>query len=1021
MSTTLNILQPDELQRFESPPSFRIAERQAHFELMPEARRYFRGLRSPVSRLSFVLHYGYFRARGRFFESQRFHTRDLQYVIATFHLRTLKNEDRKILKGMLGGTNASRHRKAILQLERWQEFTPENHIQLEQKADWLVEKQNGPAQLFFALVDYCWKNRWVIPSYHYLAELIGRCYQSVEERLLAIVSGRLTEVNQRALLSLLKKSERSRSLLVEAKTVDQSVKTRSMQHNAKQLAKLKALYLDNLELIEALELSDQAVTYYAQWIVKASTTQVKQLRDPHKKCLYLLAFVKFQFYQRQDYALDGVLKAFRAVWNAANKQINEDALAERARHAPLLSAAVNSQRALTRFANEVLQIVEDPHLGEREKNERIRNRVLAVLGDQDEELIGKVNLAAEYLDKEQSNQRLYDALEQRAAGLIRKLNATLKQLIFDPSEVKARLWKAIEALQHDRTLPTGFLTKAERSIVGDEGKRRSLCKLLLFKHMVDAIKGGELNLLHSFRYRSLQSYLIPAETWTQDKAKILRLAELTDYQEGGTYLDQLKKRLDDAFDQVNTNYASGDNGYLRMNPKGRVRVITPAQESATDQYIGEQLAQEGAVPILQVLRETEQSYPFLNHLTHHSKRNATLQTNPHVAFAGILALGCNIGPRRMANRSVGIKEAALVDMVNWRFSRANLQTANQCLVKAIDGLPLSAVYKVEDNRLYSSSDGKKVTVAVDSLLANYSFKYYGKDRGVAVYSFVDEKQCLFHSTIFSSSDREAAYVLDGLSYNTTDISRIHSTDTHGYTEALFAVSHLMGISFAPRFKRIEDQTLYSMTPKNNYKKDGYRILPSRAISRKLILDQWDEILRLVATIRLGHSTASQLFKRLNSYSRDHSLYKALKEFGRIIKTQYILTYFDDLELRQKVQKQLNVVELSNKFHDAVFWARGHQFHVGTQDEQEKYTLCRTLVQNAVILWNYLTLSTQYLSLEDEESRQDMATAIARGSVLTWRHVNFTGEYDFTKPPSGNRPFPLGEIQGIALGDITNTD
>lgn len=1019
MSTTLSILLPDEARQFESPPRFARPEREVHFALSTQARDYFKTLRTPTSRLSFVLQYGYFRARGRFFEPRRYHTRDIQYVVATFQLRRLKDQTTgaqiKALKEQLGGASANRHRQAILRLESWQEHTADTQRRLQDHAYRQAEKRSGPAQLFMALVEYCWKNRWVIPSYNALSELVSRCYQDVEERTLTIIGERLSGRRQQELLALLRQTDRGRSLLVEAKAVDQSLRTRSMQHNARQLAELKALYLANLPVIEALNLSDQAVTYYAQWILKATTHQIDQLRDPRKKCLYLLAFVKDQFYQRQDYALDGVLKAFRTTWNAANQQVNDEANAERARHMPALNAVVASQRQLTGFAGDILRIAEDVLLSDKEKIERVRNRALAVLGDQDEDFAGKVNLAARYVDEAQSNGRLYDALERRALGLIQKLNSTLRPLIFDDSEVDRALWAAIDALQQDREIPHAFLTKAERAVVIQEGEvRRGLCKLLLIKHIVDAVKGGALNLLHSYRYRSLQSYLIDADTWASDKKRLLEHAGLTIYGNGAGELARLKTRLDETYVAVNERFARGDNGYLKMRPNGRFHVTTPALEGDSQPYIGEQLAQEGSIPILQILNEVERCYPFLPLLTHHSQRNATLEANPYTAFAGIMALGCNIGPRRMANRSVGIQEAALVDMVNWRFSTPNLRRVNQVLVEAIDALPLSAVYKVQDNKLHSSSDGKKVTVAVDSLLANYSFKYYGKDRGVAVYSFVDEKQRLFHTTVFSSSDREAAYVLDGLLHNTTDINRIHSTDTHGYTEALFGATHLMDIAFAPRFRRIEDQTIYSMVNKKRYAREGYRILPSRAVNVSMIEGQWDEILRFMATIKLGHSAASQLFSRLNSYSRDHPLYKALKEFGRIIKSQYILTYFEDKVLRQHIQKQLNVVEMSNRFHDVVFWARGHQFHVGTKEEQEKYTLCRTILQNSVILWNYLTLSTQLLAIDDREARREMADKIASGSVLTWRHVNFTGEYDFTKRAPGRRPFPLTRIQGLTL-------
>ena len=48
--------------------------------------------------------------------------------------------------------------------------------------------------------------------------------------------------------------------------------------------------------------------------------------------------------------------------------------------------------------------------------------------------------------------------------------------------------------------------------------------------------------------------------------------------------------------------------------------------------------------------------------------------------------------------------------------------------------------------------------------------------------------------------------------------------------------------------------------------------------------------------------SSQLFKRLSSYAKDHPLYKTLKEFGRIIKSIFILTYYDEVELRQRNRK-----------------------------------------------------------------------------------------------------------------------
>src|SRR6185369_6152100 len=85
----------------------------------------------------------------------------------------------------------------------------------------------------------------------------------------------------------------------------------------------------------------------------------------------------------------------------------------------------------------------------------------------------------------------------------------------------------------------------------------------------------------------------------------------------------------------------------------------------------------------------------------------------------------------------------------------------------------------------------------------------------------------------------------------------------------------------------------------------------------MIAPQWEDILRFVATIKLKEATTSQLFKRLNSYARQHPLYVALKEFGRIPKSDFLLRYIDLVDLRQTVEKQLNKGENVHKFSRAV--------------------------------------------------------------------------------------------------------
>ena len=167
---------------------------------------------------------------------------------------------------------------------------------------------------------------------------------------------------------------------------------------------------------------------------------------------------------------------------------------------------------------------------------------------------------------------------------------------------------------------------------------------------------------------------------------------------------------------------------------------------------------------------------------------------------------------------------------------------------------------------------------------------------------------LFYSTVFSSSERDAAYVIDGLLHNDAVTSNIHSTDTHGYTEMVFGVSHLINVTFAPRIKDISTQKLSSFDKiKGQLDSLGYPIKPTNYINENKIVRNWDNILRLIATVKLREHRASTVLKRLTEFSNQHPLEDALKEFGRIIKSIFILKYIDDVEWRQMIEKQLNTL------------------------------------------------------------------------------------------------------------------
>jgi TnpA family transposase len=234
-------------------------------------------------------------------------------------------------------------------------------------------------------------------------------------------------------------------------------------------------------------------------------------------------------------------------------------------------------------------------------------------------------------------------------------------------------------------------------------------------------------------------------------------------------------------------------------------------------------------------------------------------------------------------------------------------------------------------------------------------------------------------------------------YNDVIKSDIHSTDTHGFSEIIFAVLYLLGFIFAPRIKGLGRQKLYAFVNQQMAEQptqQGFK--PHKYIREELIESEWDEILRFVATIKLKVTTASQLFRRLNSYSKQHPLYKALKEFGKIPKTLFILKYTDDLDFRQSIEKQLNKVEGSHKLSKAISLGNDHAFLQGNKEDQDIAEGCRRLIKNSIMCWNYLYLSKKIADEKDEANKLELINGIKKDSVMRWGHFNLGGEYDFSE-------------------------
>ena len=142
----------------------------------------------------------------------------------------------------------------------------------------------------------------------------------------------------------------------------------------------------------------------------------------------------------------------------------------------------------------------------------------------------------------------------------------------------------------------------------------------------------------------------------------------------------------------------------------------------------------------------------------------------------------------------------------------------------------------------------------------------------------------------------------------------------------------------------------------------------------MVRTHWDEILRLAVTIKLKRTTASDIFRRLNSYSKQTPAYTALKAFGRIVKTLFVLRYIDGVELRMAIEALLNKIELGYWFTRAVAVGSPRDFIFALQEDQQVAEARNRLIKNAIVCWNYLYLEMR-LRTAEPAMRAEMMLAI----------------------------------------------
>jgi TnpA family transposase len=366
-----------------------------------------------------------------------------------------------------------------------------------------------------------------------------------------------------------------------------------------------------------------------------------------------------------------------------------------------------------------------------------------------------------------------------------------------------------------------------------------------------------------------------------------------------------------------------------------------------------------------------------------------------------LADATNLGLDRMAESSRGVTIHQLNLMIERHIRPETYAAGIAAIVDAQHAQPLSAIWGAGDA---SSSDGQFFPAGGrGEATADYNARH-GSEPGAVFYDFISDRFASFYSKVIPAAASEAPHVLDGLLHNESAIEiQEHATDTAGAVESIFALFHLFGYRFAPRIRDLSDRKLFVID-----KHADYGVLASMiggAVDLRFVEENWDEVLRLAASIRVGTAPPSVILRKIAAFPRQNTLNKALHEIGRIERSIFMADWLMDLELRRRSHGNLNKGESRHALARAVFFHRLGELRDRTAEAMAYRASGLNLVVNAIILWNttYLTRTVQYVRSQGVALTDERLSHVA---PVKWDHIALTGDYlwsEIERPRERFRP------------------
>ncbi|MCP3972557.1 MAG: Tn3 family transposase, partial [Rhodobacteraceae bacterium] len=544
----------------------------------------------------------------------------------------------------------------------------------------------------------------------------------------------------------------------------------------------------------------------------------------------------------------------------------------------------------------------------------------------------------------------------------------------------------IEGTDKTAARPLTFLRRGSKwyrhlNAAGDDEPR--LWEVAVLCHLREAFRSGDVWLTHSRRYGDLKEALVPTEV-------ARAVPKLTMPLEPEDWIADRKARLADGLQRLAKAARTGaipggsiENGVLKIDR------LTSAVPAEADAFILDLYGRLPDVRITDLLQEADSDIGFTEAFTH---LRTGAPCKDRVGLLNVLlAEGLNLGLSKMAEATNTHDYFQLSRLSRWHIESDAINRALAMVIEAQSKLPMAGFWGAGNT---ASSDGQFFPTARHGEAMNLINAKYGAEPGLKAYTHVSDQFGPFAIQNIPATVSEAPYILDGLLMTKTGRKiKEQYADTGGFTDLVFAVTSLLAYRFIPRIRDLPSKRLYLFDPASAPKE--LRGLIGGKIRERLIVENWPDILRAVATMAAGVMPPSQLLKKFASYPRQHELAFALREIGRVERTLFIIEWLLDADMQRRAQIGLNKGESHHALKNALRIGRQGEIRDRTTEGQHYRMAGLNLLVAIIIYWNTNHLG-HAVALRRRAGLDCSPDLLAHISPLGWAHILLTGEYRWSK-------------------------